>query len=144
MYLIWETRTLISNQPHDVLKAEVTKHNHALNVPSPTPPLLRYVLQNVLSRHRPVIRTPSVQSLVAPQWYHGWSNAWSVRIFPHKCTNCCNMFVPTVQFRKKWARNFAFAYFTDKLCFSPILITILSCNLLMGPYRSTPGWHLCH
>jgi hypothetical protein len=148
MYLVWETRTLISKQSHYILKAEVTKHNRALNVPSPTRPLLHYVPKKILSCYRPVVQHLSLQSLAGTQYYHGWSNTCSVRILI-SVTNCWNMFVPTVQSQK----NLVYEQFC--LCIfhgQAMILTRFNYNTeLQIAYGSLPinlgltrWWHLCH
>jgi hypothetical protein len=81
------------------------------------------------------------QSLAATQCYHGWSNASSVRIFPHTRYQllyyvCLKGTIP----EKPCARTILPSYI-PRISFAADLITILRRNLLGGPYRLTPGWH---
>jgi hypothetical protein len=149
MYLIWETRTLVSKQPHDILKAEVTKHNHALNVPSPTRHLLRYMLQKLVNCHRPIIQPLSRYK----HWLqrNATTDDLTLDLFAYYPSALPTVVICLSQRynsgKTVCTNNFAFAHSKDKL-----ILTRFNFNTeLQFAYGSLPinlgltRWlHLCH
>jgi hypothetical protein len=142
MYLIWQTRTLISKQPRNILKYEVTKHIHALNVRSHTHGMCYVGCRK--SCRVPILRTSSLHPciqrntitddqtlVVCSKMHHTHYQLLYIACFFQRY----NMG------KIVWTNNFAFAYSTDKLWRSPVVIT-WSCNFAYGSLPINPGFDM--